>query len=704
MKLFRFLAVLLVLLGLRWALGVSPSTQLADLLPKDFAQLNGANQVAFNELKSRFDRQLWLLLENSNPQVLVKQGQVLSEQLKRTSFITRWQGGKSPDYSELGQFRTQLLSDADRHLSDQQLLNRALAMWFGPMPTSLRADPLLTFSHWLEAQRPSTGHVQIVNGWPLLEKNGHYALIFSAELKGSAFDARLQHQVSQWLQRLPVPAKAFGTVLYAQKGAEQAQKEVSRFGSLALAGVLVLIVWGFGGIKALGFMSGLLVSSLLGALTLLWWCYPNAHWLALVMGASVIGICADYGFHALAAAKHQKSIRGPLLGGLVSSLCAYGVLVLSPFPGLSELGVTAVGGLLVAYCYVRYWVPVPEVASRVWPERFLAVADRHRHWAKWLLLSLVVIWSVIGARQLSFNDDIRQWQPKDASLQAVAERLAFWLGQRPGGQYLLLSADSTEHLLQQEEALMPRLNALKSQGELKSMLALSQAFPSVARQKADHQRIARLWQQLNNQLDGALGPVPAFQAGLSPDHWPVNDGRLRLYLNKAHTSVIVLQGLSEAGAKALSDLSLVDPAGQATRTFGHYRDQVLQWLLVAFSLLALVLLWRLKQRGARVILATAMALIVAAVTPAFLGQPFNLIHALGLMLVLGLSLDYCLFFVSSAPAGHTLLAVLLSATSSLLAFGLLMASSTPVLSGFGAVVAMGLLTAWLSSLLWARTP
>ncbi|WP_152032967.1 MMPL family transporter [Gallaecimonas mangrovi] len=703
MRLAGFSLVLVALLSMRLLLGVAPSSQLSELLPKDFAELKGANNGAFTQLKSRFDRQLWLLVEDSNPKTLVKKGNALAKVLDNSDIISAWQGGNNAGYQRLAKFRGQVLSVKDRQASNAQLINRAMALWFGPTPTSLRADPLFTFSDWLQDLRPAGSHIQLFDGWPLWQKDGRYALILSAEINGSAYDAKVQRRVSQWLAALPVKAQALGTVLYAQQGAQQAQREVSRFGSLALVGVLVLIVWGFGGLRALGFMAGLLALSLIGALTALWWCFPHAHWLALVMGASVIGICADYGFHALAAGEHQRAIRGPLLGGLVSSLCAYGVLVLSPFPGLAQLGVAALGGLMVAYCYVRFLTPIPKVASRQWPATLLLAVSRHRPWAKWALLVIVTVWCALGVRQLSFNDDIRQWQPKDPSLEAVANRLAYWLGQRPGGQYLLITAASTEQLLEKEEAIMPRLQALEAKDQLASVLAVSQRCPSLARQRADHQRIRQLWQQLNSQVGGALGPAPALATGLSPEHWPIKEGRLSLLLTDQHTSVMVLQGLSASGAKALNDLTLIDPASQATKTFGHYRDQVLKLLALAFLLLAVVLVVTLKKNGLKVIFASALALAAAAVTPAFLGQPFNLIHALGLMLVLGLSLDYCLFFASKAPANHTLLAVLLSLASSLLAFGLLMASSTPVLAGFGAVVAVGLLCAWCSSLLWARS-
>lgn len=703
MRFWALLLTLVALLGLRLGLGVSPSAQLADLLPPGLGAQSQAEKDSFPVLQDRFDRQLWLLVEAKDPDALVSRGQALSASAKEAPFVAAVQGGPSDGYQALGRYRGQLLADADRQLPDQTLLNRALALWLGPVPSSLKADPLLTFSHWLEAQQPHASSLALHQGWPLWHKDGHYALVLTLTLKDSAYDSRQQGAVQQWLQSQGPDVAATGTVLYAAKGAQQAQAEVSRFGTLALVAVLVLIFWGFGGWGAIRFMGGLLLLSLLGALAGLWWCFPKAHWLALVMGASVIGICADYGFHALAVGKDQPGIRRPLLWGLVSSLLAYGVMSLSPFPGLAQLGVTAVAGLLTAYLYVRFLAKVPDSPSRHWPERFLVVLDKVRRPGAVVLALGLLVFITLGVTRLSFEDNVRQWQPKDPALLAVEGRLAYWLGARPSGQYLLVPAKDVQGVLAAEEALRPRLQALVASGNLQQWLAVSQAVPSQARQQADWQRLTALRQRLDALLGGALGPAPAFDSGLQPGALH-DDGRLALLLDgPAPASVILLQGLTEQGAAQLGDLLLVSPADKASAVFSHYRDQILTLLAVALAALAMVLVLCLRGRGLAVLATSLAALGAGLAIPAYLGQPFNLIHALALVLVLGLSLDYGFFFATGpSQAPHTLLAVLLSMVSSLFAFGLLTASSTPVLVGFGAVVAAGLLSAFLASLFWAR--
>ena len=76
-------------------------------------------------------------------------------------------------------------------------------------------------------------------------------------------------------------------------------------------------------------------------------------------------------------------------------------------------------------------------------------------------------------------------------------------------------------------------------------------------------------------------------------------------------------------------------------------------------------------------------------------QGLNLFHLMALILVLGIGLDMGIFLIETDEAAHTWLAVSLSAYTSLLAFGLLALSDTPVLHHFGLTVAIGLSLVWL---------
>ena len=87
----------------------------------------------------------------------------------------------------------------------------------------------------------------------------------------------------------------------------------------------------------------------------------------------------------------------------------------------------------------------------------------------------------------------------------------------------------------------------------------------------------------------------------------------------------------------------------------------------------------------------ALASVATLALLGLAGQSLQLFHVLALMLLLGVGVDYGIFFKDhpgrSDPVGW--LAVGLSALSTLLSFGLLSLSRTPALQAFGLTMLIG---------------
>jgi predicted exporter len=106
-----------------------------------------------------------------------------------------------------------------------------------------------------------------------------------------------------------------------------------------------------------------------------------------------------------------------------------------------------------------------------------------------------------------------------------------------------------------------------------------------------------------------------------------------------------------------------------------------------------------RYRGAtwRVLAPTVLASIATLAVLGFAGQSLQLFHVLALMLILGVGVDYGIFLqehgVRRDPTAW--LAVVLSALSTLLSFGLLSLSQTPALRAFGLTMLIGTTVVWL---------
>jgi predicted exporter len=163
----------------------------------------------------------------------------------------------------------------------------------------------------------------------------------------------------------------------------------------------------------------------------------------------------------------------------------------------------------------------------------------------------------------------------------------------------------------------------------------------------------------------------------------------------------------------LPDVTWVDQVDDLNSLFARYRIRASLLLISAFCMVFVGLGFRFGWRNALTITSIPVfAALASLAISAWFHQMFGLFNLFALLLVLGIGTDDAVFFFmakrpdrASTSADKdlhdkratTALAVTLSALTTLLAFGLLAASSTEVVHAFGFTVASGITTALLCS-------
>src|SRR5690606_16897718 len=145
-------------------------------------------------------------------------------------------------------------------------------------------------------------------------------------------------------------------------------------------------------------------------------------------------------------------------------------------------------------------------------------------------------------------------------------------------------------------------------------------------------------------------------------------------------------------ADKLEGVSFISVVEETTAALQHLRHSALSLLAVAFGFIAVVMLIRFRSLKMMLTILSVPLLALAGtlVILSSLQIPLTLFHIMALFLVLGLGMDYIIFVIEMwRDPHHTLSAIVLSATTSFLAFGLLAASSLPAVSGFGLTVLIG---------------
>ncbi|PLX64435.1 MAG: hypothetical protein C0632_06585, partial [Vibrio alginolyticus] len=413
--------------------------------------------------------------------------------------------------------------------------------------------------------------------------------------------------------------------------------------------------------------------------------------------------------------------------GLITSLIGYLGMLVAPFPGLQQLALFSSIGLIAAYITVVAWYPI--LARN--PSRTISNLPGQSLLAKWLTLwnqtrikvglpMLSVVASGFFLLQLNYDDDIRllQTMPKDLKQQETL--ITTLSGMQSSQQMLVVTADDDENLMKKLESLTPTLEAWKADSTIESYQSLSRYLSSVERQQQDYQLIHDLYAtqssplasglRLNKKpkMDADFIPVTVDQYLQNPVSAPVRFLHLGKIKGKSATVVVLNQlqdsAVVKAFAKSQSDVVYLNKAEEISALFGEYRIKIMELLAAASAVIFLVLIKRYGlQHSWRVLLPSLIACACGLATAVAMGTTLNLFNLLGLVLILGIGIDYTLFFAEKARSVSTLLAITLSAITTVLSFGLLSLSQTHAIHSFGITVLSGIFVAWLLSPIAIKT-
>ena len=137
-----------------------------------------------------------------------------------------------------------------------------------------------------------------------------------------------------------------------------------------------------------------------------------------------------------------------------------------------------------------------------------------------------------------------------------------------------------------------------------------------------------------------------------------------------------------------------------------YQQTALYRLLLGSFIISLILFTvRPGFRAGIILLPVVLAVLLSVSIQIMLGTHLTLFHILALLLIVGIGLDYGLFFdrswISAEDYLHRLHGIFISAASTLITFGILGFSDIPVLSALGQTVTLGVLGCFVLTLVFS---
>jgi predicted exporter len=770
---------LLALLLCGWQIARTPFVaDLSAFLPSD---AESGQQVLIEQIRSGAPaRSLFIGIDGGTAATRAEASRSLAAALRASPRFEQVANGETDAWADIGRWlveRRYLLSPAvtpERFTAEglREAINETLSLLGTPAGAAasalLEQDPTGEVQRIAETLIPPTAPRNEQGVW--VARSDERALLL-AMLSGEGTDLDFQAAALAEIDAAFAPFAARGLELrvsgspvFAVESRAAIETEINR---LALAGVLVvgtLLLLAFASPTALGVALLPVGTGVAAGVAAVGLGFGNVHGMTLGFGVTLIGEAVDYAIYYLVQAGHRDAdatnpsqtgwrrwlARGwPTLRlGLLTSVCGFAALLFSGFPGLRQLGVFSVAGLVAALLTTRYLLPVllPQGARRQGLRRPLGHAGRWlfatlpRTRTLWLLLALAAV-LVLATRERLWETELATLSPVSAASVAQHTELQAQVGAGDGGTRLVVvQGPDAETTLQRAEAAAVRLEALVNEGTLAGFDSVTRLLPSLKTQAARQAALpdaAPLVAALAQATAG--GPLPAArlapfleavqaarsQAPITPEAaraspaGPLVGALLLEASDGSWMALLPLQpaedqldsaALNQAIAGLEGTLWLdvgAELSGLYTQYLGEARQQALVGAAGVLLLLALSLggpNWLGLKRAAAVAWPLLLAVLLWMGVLAAAGIAFGILHLVGFLLVVAVGSNYVLFF-AAAQDGEDLereSSLLFANLTTVAGFALIATSTIPALAAIGQVVGPGALLALVLAAAFAR--
>jgi predicted exporter len=479
--------------------------------------------------------------------------------------------------------------------------------------------------------------------------------------------------------------------------------------------------------------------------------FGSVHGITLAFGATLIGEAVDYPSYVFTQRRPGETVLD-VLGRVWPTLrlavltTVFGslTLLLSSLQGLSQLGVLSMTGVLSAGLVTRWVLPALapgtlSEAPRALPFSLVRVglAMRRAAWLAWALLAVALAFIALRHDRI-WDDDLAHLSPLPQSVRDLDQQLRAEL-RAPDVRFLLIvAAPSREAALAASEQAAVVLQEAVRDGVLDGFDLAARTLPG--RQTQERRRAALPDPRtLRAALSRAMQGLPFRSGAFAPFQRDVEAARRAPLLTpedlrgtgldlKVQSLLQEEEGGGEwqaliplrevrdparlrallekpsAGARA----TFLDLKAESDRLVAGYRFQALALAGVGALAIAVLLYAGLRRVGEalRVMLPVYAAIAMTVACLVAFGGGLSLFHLVSLLLVLGIGLNYALFFNQAEPGTEreqgTSLALSVCFLTTFAAFGCLATSRIPVLSAIGLTVTLGCALSLVNAMILGR--
>ena len=631
----------------------------------------------------------------------------------------------------------------------------------------LEEDPFLlgesSFENYMKNSPMTSTHFSLRDGVLAAQDSGATYVMWNAVLSESvssmASDDHVIGRVNHVLDSLEkansgLRVAASGAPFHSYESSKEAKSEIALISGVSIFLILLLLLYVYRSALPIAVTISTILLAVFTALVFTWFVFGNVHVFTFVFGTSVIGVSIDYSVHFFTNWKsgvrniRTKIFKGLLLGFLTTEF-SYIALTFANFPLLRQMAVFSIVGLLSSFLTITLLfhdvferprnvrvknnsLSIKNLPVSI-PKKFNKCYSKLPTWVVVLFFVFFVIALLPGLCSLKIHTDLGSLYSMSDKLKAgeTLNRKLNNIGISPN--YFIVEGDSEEEVLQREEVLASRLLQAEKKKQLKSYLAVSSFVPSLETQKKTFDDAQRLLASRDFLTEIGVQKDSLFVEGLKGDAkyvelkslfsenskmlphsfrsllemlWigAVGDSQSKKYYSAVFPLHATENFDARQMAKNLPHVYAVNKMQNINASLTKISRISLTLVGLAYIVMFIILVVVYKFTDAlRILRAPILASFFVASAFGYLNMEFNFFAIVGVILTLGIGIDYALFFREGGrQKSVTTLAIMLSAATTLISFGSLVCSAFIPVKTFGLAVLLGILCCFLLSPLSAK--
>lgn len=494
---------------------------------------------------------------------------------------------------------------------------------------------------------------------------------------------------------------------FAASSRQRFEKEFTLMASLSTLGILIVVRWAFNSFLLIGVS---LLSSLAGYILGFATCIAfkgEVHSITLTLGGSLLGACVDYSIHWFSerywrqnqSAKEVWLDIRPTLGlGMLTSIIAIAPFYLTESVLLQEFFLFCLGALMGSLL-VLPMIPLPKkLTIRKSPYLFSKkvcgqLSNLFESRSTWIL---VLILTISGLSFIKIEDDLRQLQAPLPEL--VRDEIRISKNGVPNANLMIRAKDEDEKF-----RTFLQILTIFSKSADGPHLPFSFTLPSQEEQEDAIKKYQDYSVEFVSEIrtvSADLGISPQLEL-LNPDLKKIDLKLLKalapdLFSSSKNLTIPVVNW--KDGMELPKNVHVIDYRSEISTLFARDRDQSIVGLVAGYILIGFLLVYRYRSlRALKLLTPCVLAASVTVASISLLGFPLNFFTTMALALILGLSVDYAVFFCESKDLEAVSLSVLASAATTAFAFAPLILSDTSLLQSIGVTMLIGIVSAMIFS-------